>query len=443
MHATVYTSPSKTYLSQRFLGENWTHYIGCSRFSVYWRASRLNYLENHELRSALRIHPSAANHSFRRLNDPLPVGKLLDLSPDRAMRTDYWPLQFWWPFGGVIPRFLPWRLHLCPMCARYCYHSMLFQAPGIHRCPWHRAMLIDACPRCHRQLQERPFKGLPIGRCGCGLDWVNYVASIGGDQETSSAKRKAIADYGMAAATSRRNHFLVMPSGRDAYAWSALHALATPALWRTQQCHAQRNAFLGEVVLDNVWAEHPLPDDRSWLSPNSGLRAPKSSVLSLPLTWKDVFVNVGDELIHRVDAESMRRVAGTTEPGSPLRKLRTFAGSHALHLYTAPLQPPTRQVLRTLAVAMHPATTRSDMDTLASRARAHPLGHALLQLTIRRVLSRGYAVGARSLLGQHIPGLRSNRHTEPKYRHPWAVLCMPPGKPASAHIAWNHQREAS
>lgn len=443
MNALTHALPSKTYLSQRLLGENWGHYVGCSRLSICWRVSRLNYLQNYDFPSTLAIRLPSEYQAFRKLNGSAPCGRLLSLSRDRSIRTDYWSLAHWWPFGGGIPRLMPWRLRLCPVCARYCYHSMLFQAPGIHRCPWHQVLLIDACPRCHRQLQERPFIGLPIGRCACGLDWVNYVDSVGGDQETSSAKREAIVDYETAAATSRRIYFLVMPPEPDARAWSALHALATPSLWCTQKAHAQKEAPMGDVVLDNVLAGGPLPDDRSWLSPSSGLRAPKSSVLSLPAIWRDIFVNVGHELMRRVDTESLKQVAVATETSSLIRQLTVFSSSHALHLYTEPLQPSTRHVLRTLASAMHPARTRSTRDTLATRVKAHPLGHALLQLTIRRILSRGYANGARIFLGRHVSGLSGDRHTEPRHRHPWAVLCMPPGRSASAHIAWNRQREVS
>lgn len=441
MNALTHASPSKTYLAQRLLGENWIHYVGCSRFSVCWRLSRLNFLKNHDLRSALGIRLPFENYISRKFNTPVPCGRLLEVSPGRTICTDYWSLQHWWPFGGAIPRLMPWHLRICPVCARYCYHSMLFQAPGIHQCPWHQALLINACPRCHRRLQERPFIGLPIGHCACGLDWVNYVDSIGGDQETSSAKREAIADYGTAAAASRRIRFLVMPPDPDAHAWAALHALATPSLWHTQKVHAQKEVPIGDIVMDSVWAERPLPDDRSWLSPSSGLRAPRSSVLSLPAIWRDIFVNVGYELMRRVDTASLKQLAVAGEASSPIRQLTVFSGSHAIYLYTKSLQSPTRHVLRTLASAMHPARMRSDADTLASRAKMHPLGHALLQLTIRRILSRGYANGTRIFLGQHVSGLHGDRQTEPKRRHPWAVLCMPPGKPASAHIAWNHQRE--
>ena len=265
MNALPTYQPADKYLTQRLLGEDWTAYHGCSRFSVFWRASRLNHLTKSDLRSALGISLRMHENPFEKLtHTQASPSKLLELSPAQAINPEHWPLEFWWPFGGPIPwEAMPWRLRICPACARHCYHSMLFQTPGVHHCPWHHVALTECCPRCDRPLLAGTRSDLPIGVCPCGHDLVDYVETIEGDRAMLEAKQNVVAGHGIWVAASRRVNYLIPPTQYDARAWQAFAA---------RRGHTRRGA------IGVVWARRPsLQDSRSIVrrTAATGRRSPR------------------------------------------------------------------------------------------------------------------------------------------------------------------------
>ncbi|MFC4761752.1 hypothetical protein [Dyella koreensis] len=442
MNALLNLQPAGKYLPQRLLGEDWTAYEGCSRFGVSWRASRLNHLTKNELRSALGVSLRVHENPFEKLtHTQASPSKLLELSPDQTIDTKHWPMEFWWPFGGPIPwEAMPWRLRICPACARHCYHSMLFQAPGVHHCPWHRVALIESCPRCDRPLLAGTREGLPIGACPCGHDMVDYVETIEGDSATLKKKQDAIEGYGIWAACSRRVSYLVPPTQYDARAWHALHGLAVPApnaLLPGQ--HGLPNMLASDLILERVSMERAIRHNMRQLSPKSGLESPKPSVVALPSSWKDPLTHIGAELTRMLPPSALKRLSSDPNSRSAMRHLSIFAGINGLYLHTESLEPTTLHMLSSLASALQADRHKAKEDTLSTRAKAHPLAPPVIHRTILRVLSRGYADGARVTLGRHAPELYDNARTRPKTRLPWVVICLPPKLLPSARIAWTPQ----
>lgn len=279
-----------------------------------------------------------------------------------------------------------------------------------------------------------------MGVCSCGHDLVDYVSAVEGDSKTLAVKQDVVVGYGIWAAASRRVNYLVPPVQWDARAWQALHALVVPApdaLLPAQ--HTQRESTTDDLVLDRVSLERSLRYDRCRLSPNSGLDSLRPSVVSLPSPWQDPLVHVGAELMRMVPSIALERLAADTNARAATRHLSVFPGINGVYLHTESLQLATLQVLSSLASAMYPQQVKPNEDTLASRAKAHPIGQALLQRTIRRVLSRGYADGARVALGRYAPELYDRRRTRPKARQPWALICLTPERMPSARIAWTLQ----
>lgn len=439
MNAFPNLMSAENYLAQSLLGESWMNYVGCSRFSIFWRASRLNHLTKSEVRSVLGVSLRANENPFDKLtHTQASPRKLLNLSPGNVIDPTHWPLEFWWPFGGLIPwDVMPWRLRICPACARHCYHSMLFQTPGVHHCPWHQVALIDACPRCDRPLSSGSLEGLPTGLCPCGYDLVNYVETIGGDSTTSPAKQDVIVAYGTWAAASRRINYLIGPKDWDARAWQALHALRAPipdALLPGQ--HARRNAPSGELLLERVPMGRSLRLDECRLSPESRMESPRSSVISLPSTWKNPLSHIGEKLTRMLPPSALKRLVSDPSLRHSTRHLSIFPGINSVYLHTECLDPSTLDVLSRLASTMPEGRQRLKEEADSIFLQALFLGDTLIERTIYRVLTRSYADGAWAMLGRHAPELYDNDRWKPKIRLPWTVICLPPKLTPSARIAW-------
>jgi hypothetical protein len=442
MNAQLAIQTTEYRLPLRLLGENWDTYAGSSRFSVFWRASRLNHLSRSELHNALGTTLRSNENPFEKIththNAP---NKLLALSPRGSIDPTLWPLQYWWPYGGEIPwNFMPWRLRACPACARSCYHSMLFQAPGVHCCPWHGMTLVEVCPRCDRPLLSGFRHGLPLGLCPCGHDLVDYISTVEGDISTYAQKQEVIAGYAIWAAASRRVNYLVSPQQWDPLANLAFHALTVPppaALLPAQ--HVPLDLSSQNVLSEDIRVERSIRYDQCRLSPRSGLESVRPSIVSLPSTWQDSLNHVGEELLRTLPTIAIRRLADNQEARAATRHLSVYPGLNGVYLHTDCIHPATLRSLCIMASAMCPENSKCAQDSLASRVKAHSFGDVLLNRTIQRVLVQGYADGAQVALGRYAPELYANNRKRPKTRFPWTVICLPPGRMPSAKIAWTMQ----
>lgn len=459
MNVSTESVSAEKYLTRRLLGEYWSNYEGCSRFSVFWRASRLNHLTSSEVHSTLGVRVGKHEDAFEKLtHTTVEPHKMVSLSSDGAIDPSRWSMDYWWPFAGSIPwKSMPWRIRVCPACARYCYHSMLFQVPGIQCCPWHRVALVDACPRCNASFSMGLNDGSLLGVCRCGHDLVDYVATVLGDGATLAVKQKALARYSTWAKSSRSTNYLISPSTFDPFAWRALHTFAS----QIPDAMAQPNNLMEwptELILECISTGRS--GSRGWrhCTYDLGDYFPHPFTLSLPSAWQASLAQILTHLVNKVSLTERKRMASNPRVHQRMRDLAAYLGVDCVHLPTEYIEHSTLEMLNSLEWFM----------VMKSSIKVHPMVGALVRRTFQRVLCRGYAAAVRAafapeLLGSQIADPSLQVHDECNFsrgftellaalrrhqdrclamrraRYPWVLLCLPHERPPSARIAWTLQ----
>lgn len=422
-------------LDARLLGAHWDCYEGSSSFGVFWRATRLNNLHRRDLRACLHLSLRAGDDAFSRLTRGTSQQDALRfIYPEpEFIEQAYWRLEKWWPFGGSVPfERMPWRLRVCPICARSCYHSLLFQMPGVNRCPWHGVWLIDTCRQCEHPLGVDLQHDLPVGRCRCGHDLVDYVASVKGEAEVRGHKHLAITEHLRRAASSRRRTWLIAPEEHDDRAWDALH-------WFGNGTPATTDALLSE----RVGLERSFRFSLGRVGPKSGLESAQPNLAALPGEWSAAFQRIGAQLLAMVPREQLLNAAAPTgELRRAVGQLPHYPGGRGLYLSTEVLD---RSVFRCAGQLATIVTNAAGLHAIAQaglrrRIRENPHGLRLADALLRRVMTRGYADGLRVALGRHVPALYESRHHRPARRLPWVLLDLPEDDLPSARIGWTRQR---
>lgn len=421
-------------LDPRLLGENWENYEGTSSFGVFWRATRLNHLHRRDLRSFLHLSLRAGDNAFVRLTRGIPQQAALRFSfpESNFIEKSYWRPEEWWPFGGAMPfEQMSWRLRVCPVCARTCYHCLLFQMPGVSHCPWHGVALIEICPMCESPLVVDVQHDLPVGRCRCGHDLVDYVASVEGEAAVRGHKHTAIEDHLRFAALRRGRTWLIAPEEFDDRAWTALHwfgnGVPTP----------------GSLLSERVGLDRSVRFISGRVRPKSGLESAQPSLAALPLEWSVAFQRIGAQLLAMVPREHLPKVAGSA---SDMRwvfgQLPAFPGSREMYLPTEVLDRSVLRCAGLLAAIVENSTGRRTFVQPGLRQRIWDNTHGLrlADALMRRILTRGYADGLRIALGRHVPALYDAQHNRPVRRLPWVLLDLPEGELPSARIGWTRQR---
>lgn len=182
----------------RLLGRRWECYAGTSAYGVLWRISRLNHFGPGHIQRTLRLNLLPTDNLLKRLTLSPTHRQHLASASDAiaALDNSTWTLDRWLPFVGYgTTDSLVRDLQVCPVCARSCYHTLLFQIPGIRYCPWHRTRLIGHCPRCKRPQVPGFLHGNPLGQCECGHDLTNIGETLEGDQASLLIKTETIDQY--------------------------------------------------------------------------------------------------------------------------------------------------------------------------------------------------------------------------------------------------------
>ncbi len=429
------------------VGQIWENYYGASALSVLIRLARLNYLEAGDIRDSLGI-------SIRRRSDVFGLlsrdeGRLETLSRVQNFDAEFrraWHLSSWWPYVNATPlNILDWRLRICPECMRFAYHSLLFQMPGIDRCPWHRTRLVNGCVRCGKPLFEGFDHGHRLLQCTCGYDHVDNQRAVLGDAHSAHARQVAVMSYRNWAHDRQRQCWLVPPEIADQQGWLALSKLACPPFGDHDVCP--------DVVFDHVVPDH---EARRALGAKSGLEKFQPTFAALPLSWIRDSASICRRLSammppgtlsvaerRALDPQGSRQTADT---GSKTTRtwLLGFPG-HAVgnvaFLHTSPIDGVALRVAALLAGGLETPSYGSFEPPKRRKFRMwihqDERGPNLLEAALRRVLFRSYADGCRVLLGQLNPKLYAQRSTRPARRFPWVELHL--GPTAHAKIAWTRQ----
>jgi hypothetical protein len=190
-----------------------------SAFSVLWRASRITALEPKEWFQSVGVRFRAESFEASALN----AGRMSRRRFEEATGLSgtqvptWWSAEAWSPVatsGALDNRHGPVRG--CLICARYGYHTMLFQLPSITRCPWHSVELTDVCAHCKRS----HFTGIDaqgrLGCCGCGSDSFNINQATVEMWSFPTAKAEAwLSRYLTWAKLERVQRHMVAPDGSD------------------------------------------------------------------------------------------------------------------------------------------------------------------------------------------------------------------------------------
>lgn len=425
------------FVAPRPLGANWEAFHGISAYGVLRRAWRINQLHRSELRSVLGITVTSQEDVFHKsLRSNVLKDRLARLYPD-VQRED-WEWAAWWPFDGAFPTaaFTP-VLRECPSCARTCYHSLLFQMPGMTHCPWHGDALIERCPRCDRRLQAGLREHLPPGRCPCGYDLVEETATVLGDKALRS-RRSTIGLYHQWAAFYRKYHWLIAPEAPDPEADAALRALAGPDLEIVfpNQSRPRHADVILETIPQPPWTERPQ------LRENSGLEQFKPTTACLPVGWYPSMRKIAEAVVAMMPPQARRdSMRPKSELRSLLDQLPACPVGPSVFLQTECLDRVVLRCLGRLAAALRraPPGTRRFPEADGLTARLEPvwtLGSVLVERVLKRILLRGYADGARIAIGRHVPELYDPDKPRPVRRYPWVVLNLSEWE---AQIAWTRQ----
>jgi hypothetical protein len=435
---------ASSFMDPRPLGNDWRSYVGSSSFGVLWRASRMNCLQRGDMRRILGVSVRSIDDVFLRMTrSETQRSALASTFPTSDFISQkFWNIEHWWPYGGVIPwNSMPWNLRICPACARSCYHTLLFQMPGISHCPIHNMKLTETCPRCDRSLLAGFRQGNPLGACPCGHDLVDFVATTEGESASVPQKLDMVCGYLIWAAASRRVNWLMAPDQWDASAWEALHRLNTvPPVALIPAQHPIHGPSGKAAFVETIKLQDSLQYGDA-LKTNSGLDTFKQSVASLPVSWLPALEGVSHELAGMLPQEAVARIPTDRDFRNAIGRLPAHACGSVIYLHTKCLHRVPLRVLGRLSTALFPKTPSRypDDDALVQAVHQHAFGKHLLHQTVRRVLIRGYADGARVVLGHHVPALYGHARTRPKTRFPWVVLSVPPGRMPTARIAWTLQ----
>lgn len=429
------------------VGQIWENYYGASAPSVLIRLARLNYLESNDVRDSLGISVRRRSDVFGLLSrDEVRLATLARAQNFDAEFTKGWHPASWWPYANAMPLdILDWRLRICPECMRFGYHSLLFQMPGINRCPWHRSQLVNGCVRCGKPLLEGFDHGHRLLQCTCGYDHVDNQKAVLGDLRSAHARQAAVTAYRSWAEAHRRECWLVPPEIADEQGWLALSKLACPTFGDPDD--------YPDLILDHVV---PARDAATTLGRKSGLEKFQPTLASLPLRWLRDSASICRRLSEMMPPGTLsvaeRRALDPCGPeqteDAGCKTTRTWllgfpghlVGNLAL-LHTSPIDGVALRVVARLACGLQtsghspiePAKRREFRKWIHQDER----GPSLLEAALRRVLFRSYADGCRVLLGQLNSDLYARRSTRPARRFPWVELHLGPN--AHAKVAWTRQ----
>lgn len=429
-------------LQPRPIGEDWQAYTGVSPYGALRRAWRANALERHDVRSVLGIIVHREGDLFQRCMSSAVIRQRLQLLYP-AIDARGWNAAGWWPFGGRMPAdlFMP-QLRECPSCAKSAYHSLLFQMPGVSRCPWHGTPLVTHCTACSSPLQAGLRYDMPPGKCTCGHDMVNMVSAVIGHRRDPAR----IEDYLEWAVSARGQYWLFAPELPDPRAQEALDLLL-PQGWAWVGSSERAPHRAGGVILERVTLSGSPRDTVPRLSESSGLETFNPGTACLPLGWAREFVAIGRNLNSDLP-EAARRDAA--EPGSDVKwalsRLPVTVAGRTLFLQTECLERTALRLLSRLAAGFQ-VNDRSRSrrpppdDHFGHWLRQNPRGTLLLEKVIKRLVLRGYADGARVSLGRHVPALYDRSRGRPATRYPWVLLWLPRSRDEapSARIVWTRQ----
>ncbi len=204
-----------------------------SGYGLALRVSRLLSLDPKDFKSVLGIRGGAYVDLLASTRGPRPSVSLFinKLGLTGSGVEAYWTEEAWSP----MQLHKAWNLRdepvrTCEQCARFGYHSMLFQLPSLDACPWHGCALSAHCREC-RVPQAGSFgPDGQLGSCHCGHDVfdADFAATQMWDFPSETAKAWMETYLGWAAAERPFRHLVARPESRPSDWASGFASLAAP-----------------------------------------------------------------------------------------------------------------------------------------------------------------------------------------------------------------------
>jgi hypothetical protein len=434
-----------------------------SGFGCLARITRLNWFRKSDLFAVFGVRATQGLDLLRRCEQPGVAQTTIEtaIGMQGSGISRFWSPAAWSPIDvGTRWSEAPMPLRLCPSCARYGYHSTVFQMPWVERCPWHRDALISACPRCVRPFSSTLGPHEALLRCACGFDWFDRrqaTIEIAKFPTTVAAHRLQAYLQWSAEQAAQRRLIAPTPSGEWLAGMTVL-VRPPPSLGEfLRSPPTQRQA--------HVWRASEQPEDEApppgafagWMDIRKGHTI---QLAKLPDALRKPLRNIARQTVLSCPPKALTHAEwaafGVTLPADrckPSQGQPEFvflpAGrriGHGTWIYlVAVIREAVELCDRVLEVSERELTDgRLDRalspDTALSLAFDRVPSRGLVLRLLEHLLSRGYAAGLRIVLARHIPELYDRVKSSPASWLPIVEMRIVDRQVTEVRAAWIKRR---
>lgn len=415
------------------LGEQARHDRYASAFGQAARLANVNVFEPSEYFSGLGLRVRRDEDLSQVLTFSLARQQALASTLEIPV-TPTWDLRRWIPFELRQARLdADWQFRHCAACLLGGFHTLLFQLPWIHSCPWHRQRLRTGCDQCGRPNTVTGVEGRTLLQCGCGHAAINAVTALTPNPPLEAARGRFLEEYLSWAAHERATTTVVAPcSGR--------------ANWQRLAMAVRLPGHLSLLCQDPGPAAWPVPVDTvrvlrvapEWetadvLHAFRALSRDAPGVMELPDCMSLPFRAAAQHVATALPPGSLTdREMSLFFPGLSGQLAREFKPAGRKSSSDLSFVPPQRIGGRSF-LHLHtiaPTTLRSAWAVLQEAVGGgvpgrNPLDNrnaAAASIVAARMLTRGYAEGMRLILARHVPALLDDARLRPRHSEPWVWM---------------------
>lgn len=344
--------------------------------------------------------------------------------------TPTWDLKRWIPFELRHARLdEDWQFRHCAECLRAGFHTLLFQLPWIHSCPWHRQRLRTGCDQCGRPNTVTGAEGRTLLQCGCGHAAINAVTALTPNPPLEAARGRFLEEYLSWAAHERATTTVIAPcSGRAN--WQRLAMAVRLPIHLSLLC---QDPGLGAwpVPVDTVRVLRVAPEWEAAdvLQAFRALSRDAPGVMELPDCMSLPFRAAAQHVATALPPGSLTdREMSLFFPELSGERAREFKPARRKSSSELGFVPPQRIGGRSF-LHLHtiaPTTLRSAWAVLQEAVGGGvPLDKrnaAAASVVAARMLTRGYVEGMRLILARHVAALLDDPRLRPRHSEPWVWM---------------------
>jgi len=348
--------------------------------------------------------------------------------------TPTWDLKRWIPFELRHVRLdQDWKFRYCAACLLAGFHTLLFQLPWIHSCPWHRQRLHTGCDQCGRPNTVSGAEGRTLLQCVCGHAAINAVTALTPNPTLEAARSRFLEEYLSWAAQQRATTTVIAPCSGHAN-WQRLAMAVRLPLHLSLLC---QDPGLGAwpVPVDTLRVLRAAPEWEAAevLRAFRPLSRDDPGVMELPDCMSLPFRAAAQHVAMALPPGSLTdREMSLFFPGLSGERARKFKPARRKSSSDLGFVPPQRIGGRSF-LHLHtiaPTTLRSAWAVLQEAAGGGIAGRipldkriaAAASIVAARMLTRGYVEGMRLILAHHVPALLDDARLRPRHSEPWVWM---------------------